>query len=78
MIVIVSAGERIPSNPELDKVTAFFGAETWHQITLGSGPQGDSDFVRHNDETFAEKLHSAVLRIIDEMRDEVAKELLRT
>lgn len=77
MVVIIQAGGELPTNPELDKIAALCDTDMWHHITLGIGPKGDGDFVNAYHEEFAAKIHRAVLRIIDEMRDEVAKDLLR-
>lgn len=74
MIVLINAGKRIPSAPELDKMAEWCGTDNWGQTTLG---EGDANFVGIHYEKFSEKVHGAVLRIVDEMRDEVAKELLR-
>lgn len=74
MIVLINAGKRIPSQPELDRMAEWCGTDNWGQTTLGAG---DANFARIHYEKFSEKVHSAVLKIIDEMRDEVAKELMR-
>lgn len=77
MILLIQANGEIPSQPEMDKVAQVFGVDMWHLITLGTGSKGDSDFVDIHQERFAERVHSAVLKIVDEMRDEVAQELMR-
>jgi len=68
MILIIQANGRRLSNPALDKIAADADVEVWDYLTLGTGPQGQSDFVDAHHNEFASRVHGAVLRIIDDMQ----------
>lgn len=77
MIMIISANGRVPSALELSRIVDIFDVNDWHHLALGTGPNGDSNFVDANHEAFAAKVHSAVLKIIEQMKDEAVARALR-
>ncbi len=76
-IIVIGLVDRAPSQRCLTRMARdVFGADDWDMLMPGIGPKGDLAFLQQRHSEFASRVYSAMLTIIEEMRDRDAAQLL--